>query len=427
MISRSEEKQILGTDVEVNERRLMSTNRERTDTASPGETVARWADSLSPVESEDVELSEAVGRVLAVPLVADRDSPPLDVSAMDGYAVRWEDLANRPAVLPVIGEARIGQPPIELEPHSAIRIVTGAPVPKGADTVLRREWVREHGTHIEVPAELGVSRGQDIRFQGENISAGQTVVPEGTLVTAPILGACAGFGYSRVRVFRRVRVALLVTGNELVAVDDTVQPWQLRDSNSWSLRGLLSMVPFLELRLLQHIPDDLDQMVAALTGALDQVDLVLMTGGVSMGDTDFVRPALEKIGATIVFHKLPIRPGKPLLGAMCHGRPVMGLPGNPVSVLVTACRFAGMVLRRLGGLSRWKPQPTLVEVNDPEVSNPTLWLYRPVRLVEQAAAEFLPTRGSGDLVSAARSDGFVEIPPNTAGTGLRHYYPWSLL
>jgi molybdopterin molybdotransferase len=405
----------------------MTTNKERVETASPGDTVRRWADSLSPVETEEVELSAAVGRVLAVPLVADRDSPPLDVSAMDGYAVRWEDLQTRPAVLPVKGEARIGQPPEELPPQSAIRIVTGAPVPKGANTVLRREWVREHGTHIEVPAELGVSRGQDIRFRGENISAGQIVVPQGTLVTAPILGACAGFGYSRVWVFRRVRVAVLVTGNELVAVDNTVQPWQLRDSNSWSLRGLLSMVPFLELRQIRHIPDDLDQMVTALTGALDQVNLVLMTGGVSMGDTDFVRPALEKIGATIIFHKLPIRPGKPLLGAMCHDRPVIGLPGNPVSVLVTACRFAGMVLRRLAGLSQWEPRPTLVEVNDPEVSNPTLWLYRPVRLVEQGVAEFLPTRGSGDLVSAARSEGFVEIPPNTAGTGVRHYYPWSLI
>lgn len=396
-------------------------------TAGPAEVIRAWAGQLRPVETEETSLAEATGRVLAHSLVADRDCPPLDVSAMDGYAVRVADVERRPVSLPIAGDALVGQPPLRLPPRSAIRIVTGAPVPPGAEAVLRREWVTEGPDQIEISEGVECSVGQDTRRRGENARAGDVVVPAGTLLTAAVVGAAAGFGYARVEVFRRVRLAILVTGNELVEITAQPEPWQVRDNNSWALRSLLATAPFVEVVSVHHVPDDLPKLVSSLASVLESADLVLLTGGVSMGDRDFVRPALEELEATIVFHKFPIRPGKPLLGAVCRGTPVIGLPGNPVSVLVTATRFAGIIIRRLAGLATWDPPPAQVKVDNPQVANPRLWLYRPVRFVGPGEVGLLPTRGSGDFVSAARADGFVEIPPDSQGVATRNFYRWSLI
>jgi molybdopterin molybdotransferase len=327
----------------------------------------------------------------------------------------------------VAGEGRIGQAAESLSAGSAIKIVTGAPVPAGAEAIIRREDVREFPDHIVIPRGTTVMAGQDIRKQGQNIRAGQVVVEAGTVLTAALIGALASFGLWRPTVYKPVRLGIIVTGDELLSADASPQPWQLRDSNGPAMEAMFAGCPWLDWQQTWHVGDDLDETRNALADAIQECDAVLMTGGVSMGDRDYAQAAVEKVKAAEVFHGLPIRPGKPMLGAIgAEGQAILGLPGNPVSVLVTARRLGAIVLRRLAGFSAVDPPVPVVAVDQPDVSNPDLWLYRPVRLSGPGTAEILPTKGSGDLVSSARSDGFVEIPPATQGKAHRAYYRWAI-
>jgi molybdopterin molybdotransferase len=389
--------------------------------------VARLVDRLSPVGSETVAFSAAAGRVLAEPLIADRDSPPVDVSAMDGYAVRLSDLSGcDPLTLPVAGEAHIGRAPPDLPQGCAVRIVTGAPVPAGTEAVIRREDIDERLQRITVPAGLNPRAGDNIRRHGENLRCHEVVVPAGVTITPAVAGAMAALGVREPGIRRRVRVGVIVTGDELLASGNAVpEPWQIRDSNGPALLAMIDSVPWLDLRPVVYAEDDLDRITTALSDRLAECDAVFLTGGVSMGDCDYVPAAVARAGAEIVFHRLPIRPGKPLLGAVGPGgQAVLGLPGNPVSVLVTARRFGTVALRRLAGLAQSDPPPPAVTIVNPDPHPTAEWRFRLVRFRGPGAAELTPTMGSGDFVSAARSDGFVEIPPGEAGAGPWPFYGW---
>lgn len=379
---------------------------------------------LVAVAVETVPLTQARGRVVASPLRADRDSPALDVSAMDGYAVRLADARAR-GRLHVANHARIGQPPVTLPPGAAAGIVTGAPIPLGAEAVLPRESVIENGASIDLPGDTVVHAGQYIRRRGDNAVAGAIVIEAGVALHAAALGACATFGLVNVPVHRRVRVALVITGDEVRHAGDAPGPWQLRDSNGPALAAMLDAVPWIELAGAAHAPDDLDATVEAIASAAAVADVVLMTGGVSMGDRDFGPRALARIDARTVFHGLPIRPGKPMLGAIRgDGKAILGLPGNPVSVLVTARRFASIVLRRLAGFAQPDAPASCVTMEAVETPHPSLWLYRPVRLLSTGMASMLPTQGSGDVAAAGGSDGVVELAPHAAGERALPFYPW---
>lgn len=395
------------------------------DMLAPAQALDALLARLEPVGTEVVGWRDAAGRVLAEPVQADRDSPAHTVSAMDGYAVRLSDLSPEP--LPVAGEVTTGAEPPALPEGAALRIFTGGGVPRGAEAVVRREDVDETSARIQlrIPAEA-ITRGQNIRQQGENLSAGETVTRGGAVVQPAVMSALASFGHVRVRVHQRVRVGVLVTGDELLPPQSQPRPWQVRDSNGPALEAMFADLPWLHWQSVVHAPDRLEVLVEALAEQLARCEVVLLSGGVSMGDHDHVPAALQAVGGEVAFHRLPIRPGKPLFAAVGPaGQAVVGLPGNPVSVMVTARRFACAVMRRRGGFAQPLPVPMCVRLAQADGKTLPLWWYRPVRLVEPGVAVLVAGQGSGDVVSAARSDGFVEVPKGASGEGPWAYWSWS--
>ncbi len=428
---------------------------------SPGAAVAALVARACPPapvrSSEGVGLNEAAGRILADDIRADRDSPSFDYSAMDGYAVRATDLAALvqagPAesaqmiTLPVVGESRIGEPPPPFDGDRwpvAVRIATGAPIPPGADAVIRREDVLEHPagrpeevTSISVtPVTVArVRRGDHIRRQGENAPAGTVILHAGEVITAAGLATLAAVGSTRPAVLARLRIAVITTGDELIEPHRTPTAFQIRNSNAPAVQAMLALHAWAEVASVAHIRDDGD-LGSVLEHACQDADAAVLTGGVSMGHRDPVRDAVEQLGAEIVFHGLPQRPGKPMLGAIlrrptphaARAVPIFGLPGNPVSALVTCVRVVLPVLAACAGAKRTPPQclPRLIEVRNPDGRVLDLWWHRLVRSVDTHGlpqAELIDGRGSGDIVAAGMSDGFVEVPPGTS-SAILPFYSW---
>lgn len=394
---------------------------------TPDEAMADLLPRIAAVPIEPAPLSAAAGRVLAQDVLADRDSPACDVSAMDGYAVRLADLG--PDGLPVAGESPIGRSPLPLPPGRCVRLFTGAAVPPEADAVIRREDVEEQPGRIRliVPVTT-LKRGQNIRRRGENLEAGRPVLMAGTRIDGPAAAALATFGVARPRVHRRVRVAILTTGDELLPASAAVNPWQVRDANGPALHALLAPVGWLEVAAPRHVRDDAEAIREAVLDALSQADALVLSGGVSMGDHDHVPAAVRDAGASVVFHKLAIRPGKPVLAAIGPRQQVIfGLPGNPVSVLVTARRLLGPALARRAGIAQPLGPDARVMLKDADGKSLSLTWFRPVRLLSADLAQLVATRGSGDVASAARSDGFIEAPPQAAHPGETWpFWRWSL-
>ena len=388
----------------------------------PAPAVQRLLARLSPVSAEAVPLADAAGRVLAEPVVADRPSPAADVTAMDGYAVR---LADIPGELSIAAEVAIGEAPPQFVAGSAMRIFTGAPVPADADAVIKREDVTERDGSIVVPDGLAVESGQHLRRRGENLSEGETVVAAGVTIDATVSSALATFGVTEPAVHRKVAVGTIATGDEVLPPSSTPTPWQLRDSNTSAVATQFGGWSWVELAGADRRVDNKDLLTKSLGAMLDRCDAVVLSGGVSMGDYDFVPDAIAEVGGEIVFHRLRQRPGKPLLGAIGpDGQLILGLPGNPVSVMVTARRWGAMGLRTLAGLKEPDPAVTAVELVEPDGATIDLWWHRLVTITD-GKAHLVPSMGSGDLVSAARSHGFVVIPPNEGGAGPWPYYPWT--
>jgi len=392
--------------------------------AAPDDAVSVWCDALKPIGIESVPWQRSAGRVLAEPIRLDRPSPACDVSAMDGYAVGA--VSGTPCILDIHGEIRTGESAPEMPSDGALRIFTGAMVPAGAFAVLPREHVEERARTIHLPAGLDIRAGQHIRRAGENAAAGATLCEPGHLVTPPVLSAIASSGHgASVRVHRRVRVGVLVTGDEVRGIDEQPEPWELRDSNGPALTGLLSGVPFVESITHRRAVDDADAIKDAALELLELCDALLITGGVSVGDYDFVPSVLTGIGARTVFHSLPIRPGKPVLGAVStSGQPIVGLPGNPVSVMVTARRLALPALRRIAGVGCAQTDFEYRDVLGEQRAPKTLTWFPLVQEREDGHIAPLVSKGSGDWVSAARSAGFLEVPPGEAIAGRRKFYRW---
>ena len=365
----------------------------------------------------------SAGRVTAQDLCAFRDSPSTDVSAMDGYAVRWSDIDDQP--LPVTGTATAGSPSLQLASKTAIRVFTGGPVPPQAECVVRREDCIESPSQvaIQVPRD-SIAINQNIRRQGENAKAGDLVIPRGSLLSpCRFAGAMTFSSNPELEVYKKVRVAIINTGDELIEFGQHIEPWQIRDSNGPFLESMLANYPWVQTERSQ-VADQRDKTEQAIRERLAQCDVLLLTGGVSMGDTDYVPDSIRSVGGQIVFHRIPIRPGRPMLGAYGpNGQLILGLPGNPLSVAVTFRRYAMDLVRYVAGFSNAESVPSIQLESDDSKTIDLTW-FRLVSLNEAGRLKLVSSLGSGDIASLIKSDGFAEIPPNSPAAGIRKYYGW---
>lgn len=395
--------------------------------ATPDEAVAAWMKRINPISNtQTIPLAEATGRVLARDLHSDRPSPPCSVSAMDGYVFRIGEL--RAGTMEVAGEVLIGQAPPEDPTGCTKRIYTGSPVPNNCDRIIKREDVEEHDTHIIIPTEVveATPTGCNIRYEGENMQADQLVIHAGKMITMPIAASLAGFGNPAVEVYNKVRITILTTGDEIRAVEDKhIDPWQIRNSNGPALSALFSSIAWLQLVRMDRVRDDFKATCQQLKQAFAESNAVILSGGVSMGDHDYIPQAVREVGGEVVFHKLPVKPGKPILAAVGpQGQVIAGLPGNPVSVMVSAVRSALPALRKKAGFLNPTPAQPVVTLTEPLQKTLKLWWFRPVILQSEGHAKIVPTKGSGDFGSLAQSAGFIQIPPNRNDTGPYPYWSW---
>ena len=306
-------------------------------------------DQTPRLAPELVALAEARGRVLAEDVVADSDLPPFDRALMDGYAVRAEDTRDAPVRLRLVGEAAAGRGwRGVVRAGEAVRIMTGAPVPAGADSVQQVEVTRESEGGAAVEIDKPTQPDQFVAARATEIRRGETVLRAGQTINAAMMAALASFGYARVRVGARPRVAVLATGTELVAVDAQPGPDQIRDSNTYSLLAYAAAAGATVERL-PFAGDDPELLKRLIAEAAARADVLVLSGGVSMGVYDFTKAALGALGAEIFFERVSLRPGKPTVFARLGRTLVFGLPGNPVSVSVTFNLFARTALRAMQG------------------------------------------------------------------------------
>lgn len=395
---------------------------------SPHKAVDAACGRLAVAATSSRSLMDSLGLVLAADASTDRPSPPFDVSAMDGYAVAAGSI--RAGRVRVAGEARIGLDPGQLDdPASAVRVVTGAGIPRGADAVIRREDVTEaDGTFIDIPERTVTACrvGLAIRRQGENAPAGSPLGLAGREIAAHVAASLASAGTATVRVHEPVRVGILTTGDELVNHDATPGPWEIRDSNGPALVAMLSRRRWLAPSPPRRVHDDVEAATRVARDLLETHDCLLLTGGVSMGHRDFVPDLVAALGASLICHRLPQRPGKPLLLAEWRGRLIAGLPGNPQSVMVTSRRIVVPILGRVAGIATGAGEAHPMELEHSR-ERLALWWHRPVTVTSQGRVRLVEGKGSGDVIAAGRSDGFVEIEPERTVETPTHvpYYAWA--
>ena len=371
--------------------------------------------AIAPLGTEEVAVESAAGRVLRAAVQADRDVPPFARSAMDGFAVHAADVRHATedaqVDLRVIGESTPGLPfSGEVPPGSAVRIMTGAPLPADCDCVVPVEESSGFETP-RVAIRAAAAPGKNVTPRGRERRAGDEILPPGRRLDAAGIGALALVGRARVTVGRRGRVAILSTGNELVALGGTVGPWQIRNSNGPMLAALAA--PFAAATVALGIAGDtLDAIEAALHRGLES-ELLLVTGGVSMGVYDLVGAALERCGVRTHFERLALQPGKPTVFGTHPGGAVLALPGNPVSALTTFRLFGALALRRLEGESDSRPRWLECPAGFSWERRHAKWLFLPgVRIPSGGRVALAPYAGSGDLLAYAQADCQVVLPPD---------------
>ncbi len=372
--------------------------------------LEKLADAAGVLPTEAVPLDLTFGRVLAEKVVADRDFPPTDRSAMDGFAVRAADFVDGAATLRLVGEVRAGQKPFgaPVEAGQAVKIMTGAIVPEGADAVVMVERTREDREAAAVTCEDDPKPGQHIRRRAEELRSGQTVLEPGSPIHPAEIAALASVGCTRVDVYRRPQVAILSTGDEVVEPNRRPSDHQVRNSNGYALQAQLR-----EMRIdacyLGIADDDRKGLGEALSFGLD-TDLLLITGGVSAGEYDLVGKALADRGVAELFHKVAMKPGKPILAGRGPRGVVVGLPGNPLSAYTGFAVLVAPVLRRMMGLCRWRNSTVPARLAGPLRNRPGRRTFHLARIEPSAhgvSARPVRSAGSGDVLSMARANGFV--------------------
>jgi len=364
--------------------------------------------------TEPVGLDHAVGRVLAEPVRADRDLPPFNRAQMDGYAVRASDLSTSKSleVATVIPAGASGR--VQVPPGTCVRIATGAPVPEGLDTVIEHERT-DRGDLSGSPVKFNIDAvipGQAVHQRGADARAGQTLIEVGTVLHAAHVGIAAAVGYANVLATARPSVTVLTSGDEVVdpaTPTASLQNHQIRNSNGPLLLALLQRFGGGICTTL-HVADDREATIAALGRAIETSDLVITVGGVSAGERDFFHVAYEACGVSLSLRGASIQPGKPVaVGRTTHGKVIVGLPGNPVSVLACAHLFVWPAVRRLMDIV--EPLPwRLVTLAESVRANPHRRVFRPAALIDQQQAVVPKWAGSGDLAHTATTHGLLELP-----------------
>lgn len=369
---------------------------------------------LVPLEPESLSLESALGRVLAADIVAAEDLPPFDRSTVDGYAVRAAEVTgaeSAPVRLRLRGEVRMGEgTTTQVGPGEAVRVPTGGVLPRGADAVVMQEHVQMDGEEIRI--RRPVRSGENVLSRGEDVRRGDVVLRAGRRLRPQDLGILAGLGRARVPVRLRPRVAVLSSGDELVPPDRVPAPGQVRDMNAVALAGLVRRAGG-EPAPFAILPDDLETVTAALRRAVAEVDVVVISGGSSVGERDVVVDAIQALGPPgIIVHGVAIRPGKPTVLGAAGNRPVIGLPGNPVSAMVIFEAFVRPVLAALLGTA--EPSRPGVRARAARAIAAPAEREDHVRVSLEARGEEvwarpLPTK-SGLLTSMVRADGMVIVP-----------------
>jgi molybdopterin molybdotransferase len=375
---------------------------------------------VSPVGEENIDLSVALGRVLSENVFAPFSLPPFHRSPLDGYAVRAEDIAeaspNEPAELLVMQEIPAGSySEIEVTRNQAAKILTGAPIPPGADVVIRFEDVRKAGARIKVFRPLPAYT--NYCFAGEDISRGERVLSAGVRLGPAAVGILAGLGIRDLPVYRAPRIAVLSTGDELIDITGALGMGKIYNSNLYTLAALIQEAgaqPADE----GTVPDRAELITRKIDQALKGADMVLTTGGVSVGDYDAVEDALGQLGAEILFWRVNIRPGTPVICAVKDGKVILSLSGNPAAALITYHLLARPAIAKLQGLSDWKPLKTIAILQDgyPKASGQRRFL-RGQAYLENGVLKVKLTglQSPGIMKSMVNCNALVDVPANSRG------------
>lgn len=393
---------------------------DKTEMIDIAEAIRLVERETAAIGTESVALVDSVGRVLAEPIIADTDMPPFDRSQMDGFAVRSSDTSNPPCELKIVGESVAGRGwhGRPLAAGEAVRIMTGAPLPTGADAVQMLELasLKQDASGELVTFPEAVKPGKHVIAKGAESTADEQIFPAGETITSQMIAAMAAFGYDRVTVGRKPRVAVLSTGSEIVPVGSTPGNDQIRNSNSPML-AVLACRAGGETQEMPLVPDDLDSLKTSIAEAAYKNDILIISGGVSVGKYDLTKDALRQIGAEIFFHRIRLKPGKPAVFARLGSTIVFGLPGNPVSTAVTFHLFVRLALLRMQGasspslsrgfaiaLKKFKgvadrdafiPAAVSTDANGRATATPLKWL------------------GSSDFTGFAHADSLVFVPVGT--------------
>ncbi len=377
--------------------------------------VERHAAEVRPGETETAQLLASNGRVLAKAVVADRDFPPFRRAMRDGYAVRAGDLAQLPATLDVIAEIKAGAAPedlpAEVRSGQAVAIMTGAPTPAGADAVVMVEFTSLSGRQVTI--KRAVESGDNVAPAGSEARQGDVLLAPGTRIDYSAIAAAASVGQNSLSVFQRPRVTILSTGDEVVEVDTKPGPYQIRNSNSYSLAAQVQESGG-EPRILPIARDEVEHLRSSIQQGLDG-ELLLLTGGVSMGKYDLVEQVLAQFGAEFFFTGAQIQPGRPIVFGRARDKYFFGLPGNPVSTMVTFELFARPMLEALAGLTPHKLVFLHARLKSEIKIKKGLQRFLPGLLAgefERAEVDLARWHGSGDVASTARANCYIVVPPD---------------
>ncbi len=383
--------------------------------------VMTWCQALQPAERS---IEEALGAILAEDVLADQDLPPFDKALVDGYALNSEEAGLGLRDFQVTQTIRAGRfPTIGLEPGQTARIMTGAPLPMGADSVVMWEQVETIPTEqIRLPFDRHIKAGQNVLPRGREIASGEVILPKLLRLNGAAIGVLGSVGRTRVRIVPQPRIRIVPTGDELVEIDQQPGPAQIRNSNAYVLRSLIEQAGGLP-EVLPIAKDDPQSLAESLSAGLYS-DILIVTGGVSAGEADLVPDTLASLGVEPVFHKIRLKPGKPLWFGVRHSaeelgqKPirkvlVFGLPGNPVSVVVNFLLFVKPAILALRGISTEPVAHRTVTLADAVENRDERPSYIPARLSrrhDRMAAEPVSWAGSNDLRGAALADGFILVP-----------------
>lgn len=362
--------------------------------------------------AEKIELSRSVGRVLAENIIADTDLPPFDRSQMDGYAVVAEDTRPAPVALKIVGESAAGRGWHKtMKRGEAVRIMTGAPVPVGADSVQKIEETNESGDEVEIlePTE----KNRYIIRQGSEIKKGKTILKPGTRITENMIATLAAFGYAKVKVTRSPRVSIIGTGSEIVEINKKPGRDQIRNSNSVMLDVLCRKFGA-TATILPNVKDEISDLKSQISNAAKKSDIVILTGGVSVGKYDHTKTALVELEATIFFEKVRLKPGKPAVFAKLGKTFIFGLPGNPVSAAVTFHLFVRKALLKMQDANASNMQNGFAILTADVKAARERDSYLPSRLetnkLGQLLAYPLKWSGSSDFIGFAQADSLIFVP-----------------